>query len=140
LADRLLKELGVGRPADLVPVVYGGKWDRSSLATLAPLVLETAASGDARAAALVEDAARALARLVTVVAEKLHLDRSALPLAMSGGLLAGSDHYRLAVLRSLDAVGVRAEPIALVPEPAAGAVSLALASGAKRQAGGGATD
>jgi N-acetylmuramic acid 6-phosphate etherase len=49
------------------------------------------------------------------------------PLALAGGLLLASASYRDRVLKSLAAFqGILPEPITLVPEPAEGAVRLAL--------------
>jgi N-acetylmuramic acid 6-phosphate etherase len=125
LADRLLPRLGVQQPAELIPLIARGGWDRQALASLAPLVLEAVGSGDAVAHDLVEQAARELAETAVAVLKKLGLTSGPIPVALAGGLLQESEHYRQRFLRLLQALGVEAQPVAVVQEPAEGAVRLA---------------
>jgi hypothetical protein len=74
----------------------------------------------------VEQEARELARAGEAVLRQLRWE-GPVPLALAGGLLLGSAVYRQRVLHALTTLGVRAEPIALVEEPAQGAVKLAVA-------------
>jgi hypothetical protein len=59
------------------------------------------------------------------VLRQLHWE-GPVPLALAGGLLLGSAVYRQRVQQALTSLGVRAEPIALVEEPAQGAVKAAI--------------
>ncbi len=126
LTDRFLSHFGLRQPQELIAVVYRSGRDRADFAALAPLVIETA-EGDAVAALVVEAGAQELARAGEAVARRLGWD-GPVPVALSGGLLLGSEGYRRRVLGALQALGVRPEPVALVEEPALGAIKRAAAS------------
>ncbi len=126
LTEAFLKKLNLQAPAELVPAIYGGKWDRAALAALAPLVLDAAEAGDPAARAVAEEAAGQLAQTAAAAAHRLGLDRQAVPVALAGGVLLASAAYRQQVLRSLEVLGIRPDPVQSVPEPAAGGVRLAM--------------
>jgi N-acetylglucosamine kinase-like BadF-type ATPase len=126
LTPRLLGALGLTEPQDLIPTVYADGYDRAALAALAPLVLSAAAE-DAVAAEIVDGATRALAGAAAAVARRLGWVGAAVPLALGGGVFLGNADYCRRFLAALEAAGVRAAPVALVPEPAEGAVRLAAA-------------
>ena len=125
LTDRLLAACGLSRPEDLVGVVYQGG-DRPALAALAPTIIETADDGDPTADGIVIAGAGELAAAAAAAARQVGL-ATPLPVAMAGGLLASCPTYRSRFLESLSNRGITAEPIAIVTEPAEGAVRLALA-------------
>ncbi len=125
LTERFLAKLNLAKPQELVPTIYRGGWDRAKLATLAFLVV-SAAEQDAIAAQIVNNGAQELAQAVGVVASKLELPRNSLPLALAGGVLLASELYRERVLQAIQATGLVAAPVTLVPEPAEGAVQLAI--------------
>jgi N-acetylmuramic acid 6-phosphate etherase len=125
LTERFLNRFGLTRPQELIAAVYRGGRDRADLAALAPLVVETA-EDDAVAAEIVEQGARELAQAGESVVRQLGWD-GPIPLALAGGLLLGSAAYRRRVLHTLTERGVHTEPVALVEEPARGAVQLAFA-------------
>jgi N-acetylmuramic acid 6-phosphate etherase len=127
LSERLLAPLGLRRPQELIAAVYAGGLDRTALAALAPAVLGAAEEGDAAAATIVRDAAEQLAATGVAAVRALGLEPSAVPAALAGGVLLASPGYRKRVLDHLAGLGYRAEPVALVHEPAEGAVRLALA-------------
>ena len=56
---------------------------------------------------------------------RLELPPDRLPLAMTGGTLVNSEHYRQNVLQGLDKLGIHADPVTLVHDPAEGGVRLA---------------
>jgi N-acetylmuramic acid 6-phosphate etherase len=124
LTDRLLAANGLARPEELIGVVYRGG-DRAALAGLAPVVLEAAAAGDSVADDIIRAAAEELAAAAAAAARSLGL-RSAFPVALAGGLLVSSAGYRDRFLAALADRGLHADPVALVTEPAEGAVRLAL--------------
>jgi N-acetylglucosamine kinase-like BadF-type ATPase len=95
------------------------------LATLAPVVV-SAADADATAERIVHTGAQELARAAEVVVNELRLMPSPVPFAIAGGLLLANEGYRQRVLKSIQEAGVSADPITLVPEPAEGAVKMAL--------------
>jgi N-acetylmuramic acid 6-phosphate etherase len=128
LTERLLAAMELKEPQGLVHAVYGGKWDRAALAALAPLVLEAAEVGDAVATEIVRRAAHELARTAAAVARRLGLDPQAVPVALAGGVLLGSPGYRQCFLQALQGLGVHADPVAVVPEPAQGAIRRAFSA------------
>ena len=124
LADRLLAAFGLTKPQELVGAVYRGG-DRAALAALAPVVLQAAEDGDRAAEAIVTEAAAELASAAAAAARQLNLG-PAFPVALAGGLLAGSPGYRDRFLAALAARGLTPDPVAVVTEPAEGAVRIAL--------------
>jgi N-acetylmuramic acid 6-phosphate etherase len=122
LTERFLAQLGLSRPQELVPAIYRGSLDRVALASWARLVLDAADDGDAVAIQIVDEAARELAHAAVAVAQMLNFDRTTIPLALSGGVLLASAGYRKRVLEALESLGVRADPITVVQEPAEGAL------------------
>jgi N-acetylglucosamine kinase-like BadF-type ATPase len=113
------------RPQELVPTIYQGNLDRAALAAWAPLVLDVADSGDTVAVQIVEEAARELAHTAAALVRTLDFAPRAIPLALSGGVLLASASYRKWVLAALESLGVCADPIIVVHEPAQGALRLA---------------
>jgi N-acetylglucosamine kinase-like BadF-type ATPase len=128
LTERLLTAMDLKQPIDLIPAVYRGGWDRTALSALAPHVLAAAEAGDPAAVRIVAAESEELARAAARVVEALGLDPKAVPLALAGGTLLGSDAYRGRLLAALANRGIRAEPVSLVREPALGAVRLASAA------------
>jgi N-acetylmuramic acid 6-phosphate etherase len=127
LTERLLAVLGLTRPDELVASVYRDP-NRARLAALAPVILDTAAAGDRTADGIVRDAAGELAAAVAAAAHTLRLPAT-FPVALAGGLLVSSAAYRGRFLAALAERGLRAEPAAVVTEPADGAVRMALEGG-----------
>jgi N-acetylmuramic acid 6-phosphate etherase len=123
LTERFLERFGLSQPQELIQAVYGGGLDRAALAALAPLVV-AAAEDDTIAAEIVEQGARELALAAAAVARQLQWT-APIPLALAGGLLLGSAPYRQKVLHALEALEVRHDAVAIVEEPAEGALRLA---------------
>ena len=116
------------RPMDLIPAVYRGGWDRTALAGLAPIVLDAAGQGDEVAMRIAAQGAHQLALTVAAAAMRLELppDR----------LAAGHDGRHPAQFgtlspecpcKGLDQLGIHADPVTLVHDPAEGGVRLARA-------------
>jgi N-acetylmuramic acid 6-phosphate etherase len=124
LTECLLKRLGINRPEQLIPALYQSKWDKAALARLAIHVFDCA-ENDVVATQIITQAAEELARTAAAVARKLAWSEGSFPLALAGGLLMGNEPYRQSVLSSLQSLGLRPEPIAMVPEPAQGALKIA---------------
>jgi N-acetylglucosamine kinase-like BadF-type ATPase len=129
LTKLLLAGLGVQEPQGLIARLYNGGWDRVAVARLTPLVLDAAEQGDAVARELVEDGAKELAEAAAAVVRKLEFDPTAVPVALSGGLLLERPSYRERLQRGLVAIGIQGIPVTLVAEPARGAVRLARSMG-----------
>jgi N-acetylmuramic acid 6-phosphate etherase len=121
LTELLLTVLGISRPEELIATVAH---DRAAVAALAPVVLDAAAAGDAVADDIVRTAAAELASAAAAAARQLALG-PAVPVALAGGLLLESADYRRRFLAALAGCGLTADPVAVVAEPAEGAVRLA---------------
>ncbi len=124
LTSRLLAVYGLARAEELISVVYPG-CDRPSIAALAPIVLDSADT-DPVANDIVTHAAGELAAAVAAVTRSLRLGCE-FPVALAGGLLVSSAGYRKRFIHALTACGLCADPLAVVREPAEGALRLALA-------------
>jgi N-acetylglucosamine kinase-like BadF-type ATPase len=124
LTAALLGQLQLADVRALVPALYGGAVDRAGIAALAAVVVELAGS-DTVATGIVEEQARLLARTAAAAVRKLGPEGEPVPLALAGGLLVGASAYRERFLAALREEGVTAGPVALVREPAEGAVRLA---------------
>ena len=128
LTNGLCRSFEVARPVDLVSAVYHPKLDRAALSAHAPAVVAAAEAGDPGAIGLIDRAARDLAETVAAVSRALGLDpETPTPLGLAGGTLLNCQELRRRLLEALDRepdLGpIRAVE---VPEPAIGAVRLAL--------------
>jgi N-acetylglucosamine kinase-like BadF-type ATPase len=92
---------------------------------LAPIILDAAGQGDEVASRIAAQGAHQLALTVAAAAMRLELPPDRLPLAVTGGTLVNSEHYRQTVLQGLDRLGIHADPVTLVHDPAEGGVRLA---------------
>lgn len=118
---------GLADPSEMIERVYHGI-DKAGIAQLAGLVFTAADAGDPVARGLVDRAAGELALAAVVVGDALGFGETALPLALSGGLLVGETGFRQKVLRRLRrrrTVG----PVAVVDDAALSAARAAVALG-----------
>ncbi|MGH7709854.1 MAG: BadF/BadG/BcrA/BcrD ATPase family protein, partial [Gemmatimonadaceae bacterium] len=125
LGSAVLAALQLREPVELIP--WAAQATPGELATVAPVVLEAAATGDLRANSLVSLAAEELMLHIRALGRRLFGDeRAAIPLAMSGGLLAKGSLLRKRLEHRLKAAVpggiVRAEDVV----PVRGAIRLAL--------------
>jgi len=125
LVDALLRRLDLREPPELIPTVYPFADDRARIASLADVVTQAAEQGDAQAQAILDDAAGELAAMVAAVARRLAFSGGTFPLALTGGVLLGSERLRTAVEARLTLRDWRPASIACVREPVAGAVRMA---------------
>ncbi len=125
LLERFLKRMNLANPPDLIPAVYRGPWDRAAIAGMAPLVLEAATEGDEVASRIVQHEATELACTAASAVKNNGLSPTAIPLALAGGVMLGSETYRNFFLAALQHNGVPPGATQLVPDPAIGAVVLA---------------
>jgi N-acetylglucosamine kinase-like BadF-type ATPase len=125
ILDAFLAKLGTVEPRDFIPAVYRGAWDKAAIAGLAPLVLQAAMAGDEMADRLVRTEARELAETAAGAVKNAGLSASPVPTALTGGLLLRSERFRGLFLDGLRALGVTPDPVALVEDPAVGAVVMA---------------
>ncbi len=93
LTGAVLAAAGVSDAAELIP--WAASANASTLATLAPVVLNVAAGGDLRANSIVSMAVEELSLHVRSLARKLFTDeRASVPLALTGGLLTAGSPLR----------------------------------------------
>jgi N-acetylglucosamine kinase-like BadF-type ATPase len=119
LAQRLQQHLDLKHPKDLISWLYPERPPVREVARLAEMVLEEAQGGDAQALEIIEHAADELAALVGIVRQRLKSPE--LPIAFSGGLLAGQNQLSACVMKRLALTDF---PVALY-SPAVGAALLA---------------
>lgn len=125
LTEKILAFMSLRQPLEMIDAVYRGPWDRARLATIAPIVLAAAEEGDAVADQIVESEASKLARTAAGAARKLGLPADRLPLAITGGVILNSLHYRERFLACVRSLGIQPEPVTPVEEPAEGAIRIA---------------
>jgi N-acetylglucosamine kinase-like BadF-type ATPase len=125
LTQKILSFMGLREPLEMIDAVYRGSWDRARLATIAPIVLTAAEEGDSVADQIVESEASELARTAAGAARKLGLPADRLPLAITGGVILNSLHYRERFLAAVRSLGIQSEPVTPVEEPAEGAIRIA---------------
>lgn len=120
LSTAILDRLGLATPLDLVPWLYHtGTVRTAEVATLAPLVLQVAAQGDAVAGAILARARDELLLAAQTVIRRLGLAGAGI--AFAGGLLTSANALSAAVCAAL---GLPALPQPRYP-PAVGAALLA---------------
>jgi N-acetylglucosamine kinase-like BadF-type ATPase len=125
LTEKILAFMGLREPLEMIDAVYRGPWDRARLATIAPIVLAAAEEGDAVADQIIESEASNLACTAAGAARKLGLPADRLPLAITGGVILNSLHYRSRFLAAVRSLGIQPEPVTAVEEPAEGAIRIA---------------
>lgn len=91
LLPRILEHFRAPGLREVASRVYAGQLDRSSIAALAPLVLEAAAAGDPVATAIVATAADALADLAEAVSRALPLGTGERIIVGQGGVLRSAN-------------------------------------------------
>jgi len=123
LTELVLNRRGLSSPPELVRSVYGAESPRLEAASLADLVEQAAEQGDEVAVTILEEAARELAKIITVVYAKL--GTSASSLVITGGTILHGIYLRAAFHRACETLGVTFTVVSHVPEPAECAVQLA---------------
>ncbi|MFO7167276.1 MAG: BadF/BadG/BcrA/BcrD ATPase family protein [Chloroflexota bacterium] len=123
LLPMVLERWGLSRPEELIARAYEGD-QRALLEAMPPLVGRAAAEGDGPALAILEAAGVELATAAAAVAARLGLEPP-LPLALAGAVLLNIPLLSAGLLAALERRGYPAHPTH-VPEPALGAVRLAL--------------
>jgi N-acetylglucosamine kinase-like BadF-type ATPase len=116
----VLRQWGLAEPSQLIGHVYQGGVTRADIASLAQPIAALADAGDPGARVVIDQAAADLARMVTVVAERLALHRP--PIALAGGVFRSSRRLWPGV-RSR--VPLELGDVAQVDDPAHGALVIA---------------
>ena len=125
LVRPVLAHYGLDDPGGLVSRTYGAAAGPAQIAALAGLVDAAALAGDAVAFDIIRDAGSELALAVRAVVRSLELAGS-VPCGLAGGVIVRGTALRAAFIDAAAALDCDLAPVALVPEPATGAVSLAL--------------
>ena len=120
----LLSKLGTQDPRDFIPAVYRGSWDKATIASLAPTVMDLAGAGDNTALAIFEQESLELARTAVGAVILAGLPRQDVPLALTGGLILRNEWFRESFLANMRTHGVFPGPVGLVEDPAIGAIVL----------------
>ena len=118
LVEAVLRQWSLSDATDLIRFVHSPSTSAADIAGLAIVVLEQAERGEPVSRAILERAARELARQVETVMGRLDLGRP--PLAMGGGMLSGP--LRDAVVKQ---IGPEIASATYVADPPLGAVVLA---------------
>ncbi len=124
LVAAVLAHWNLPEPAGLVRKVYDNL-PRKEIARLGKVVETAAGAGDGVARAILEEAGRELALAAQAVARHLEFD-GPIPCALAGSVLVFGQWVRPAFLRAAAPLGLALDPLALVPEPAVGAIRMAI--------------
>jgi N-acetylglucosamine kinase-like BadF-type ATPase len=128
----VLERLDVTRADELVSEIYEGAERRQVVAALGPLVAEAQAAGDAVAAEILKEAASELVLAAASVIGRLDMRGDIFPTFLSGGMFRSIPWLVAEVSSRLGEVAPRTAISLLAAEPAAGALSLAMAEAAGR--------
>jgi N-acetylglucosamine kinase-like BadF-type ATPase len=134
LTELVLAHMRLGNPTELIHAVYGGGLHRNTIAGVASVVQRAADAGDAVAADIVTRAGVELSAAAASVIERLEMRGGLFPILLSGGVFRGVPSLVSQVATRLVEVAPRSEVRLLDVEPAAGAVTLALATAQGRRA------
>jgi N-acetylglucosamine kinase-like BadF-type ATPase len=124
LVTAVLKHIGASTEMETTKAIYGDPHPRVAIAGIAPIVITLADEGDADAQAIVDTMAVDLAKLVARTVQSIEPIEPPFALAISGGVLLGSQRLRDQLRVQLRREGLECEMNA-VDEPLAGCVKLA---------------
>lgn len=127
LTGMVIEAMRLRNPSDLVHAVYAGGLHRNAIAGIVPVVQQAADAGDAVAADIISRASMELAVAASSVITRLEMRGERFPMLLSGGVFRGVPSLVPQVTTRLAEVAPRSEVRLLEAEPAAGAVTLALA-------------
>lgn len=130
LTPMVFDRLGVAKADEIVNEIYEGAERRQLVATLGPLVAEAQAGGDIVAAEILSDAAAELVLAAASVIGRLDMRGDVFQTFLSGGMFRSLPWLAAEVTSRLREVAPRTTVSLLSAEPAAGAVTLALAEAA----------
>lgn len=125
LHARMLEHFGLENPRLIIQKLYSGGNVRSKIASVAPIVLDTAEAGDITAVRITEECSSELVRLVTAVTCDLEFS-DAYPLALAGGVICGHPLYRGKLEAGLHAINPAPGSVTLVPHPVRGCIRIGL--------------
>jgi N-acetylglucosamine kinase-like BadF-type ATPase len=126
LTDRVLTAWNLGRPEDLIGLVYAPGFPRRRIAALLPQVDEAAGAGDAVARQILVSAGRELGQAACAVIRGLGMERDVFEVVLAGGAFQTRNLLRAVVDETVRALAPGAVLIEPRHEPAMGAALLAL--------------
>jgi len=127
LTPMVLRQFGLEQPDELVQEIYEGAERRQLVATLGPLVEQARAGGDVVAAEILREAGAELAVAAAAVITRLEMRGDVFSTFLSGGVFKSIPWLASDVAARLLEVAPRSSSSLLTAEPAAGAVTLAIA-------------
>ena len=128
LTGLVLADMHLASPTELIHAVYGGGLHRNAIAGVAAVVQRAADAGDAVAADIITRAGVELSAAAGSVITRLAMRGDQFPILLAGGVFRGVPALVSQVSARLVEVAPRSEVRTLDVEPAAGAVTLALAA------------
>jgi N-acetylglucosamine kinase-like BadF-type ATPase len=128
LTGLVLSDMHLASPTELIHAVYGGGLHRNAIAGVAAVVQRAADAGDAVAADIITRAGVELSAAAGSVITRLAMRGDQFPILLAGGVFRGVPALVSQVSTRLVEVAPRSEVRTLDVEPAAGAVTLALAA------------
>ncbi len=123
LSELVLDRYSLHSPTELVPTIYGATSPRLEVANLSDLVEKAAEHDDAVAIAILDDAARELAR--TVGAVYARLGTNPVPLVIAGGTILRGRYLMTTFQRISETLQLAFAAVHYVDEPAESALKLA---------------
>ena len=124
LVQAILRQLGVRDPRQVLGALGHSGDIHREIATLVPLILDTADQGDKVARDIVDSAAATASRLVQAAIKQVGLGPDS-PLALAGGVAVSSEYYRSALVRQLNEIGIFPEKVNVVHQPVEGSLIMA---------------
>jgi N-acetylglucosamine kinase-like BadF-type ATPase len=124
LVKAVLEKTTVNSVMELTKAVYEQPFPRTAIAALAPVVVHSGEDGDVDAYAILDEAARELANLVSRAVRCLKSHDESVKLAAAGGLLVSSQRLQKSLRDELQRGGFLLE-MQVVEEPLEGCVRLA---------------
>lgn len=132
LTAAICEGLGIKGPEGLISAVYAPGIDRTTLAGLAPSIIDAAKRDPSVNDLLLRPAGRELGETAAAAARALGWTSGPLPLGLAGGFLLSAPVVVEAMLEDLKSRGYDPQPT-LVQEPARGALALARRDYAERK-------
>jgi N-acetylglucosamine kinase len=125
LTERVCRYFGIDSPADLPRIIYSsGKG--VNIAPLSELVLEAAHDGDPVACQIMRDAALELARTITAVIKRLHMQQDTFRVCYVGGVFSAGDLILEPIRQKVAEVAPNAVVASPLFPPTIGAIKLAM--------------
>lgn len=125
LSQMVLQHCNLNSPLELVRWTYRERVPTAEIASLTRLVDAAAEQGDNIAQTILHQAADQLAHTVQTLVKKLGFE-SEVPCALAGGVITNNQQISRSFNQALERQGIVLQPVAVVHEPALGAVRIAV--------------